>query len=214
MGDQSSSIAEAEGPKEARPAYFTVGAVKFSLMSLTTLGLYELYWLYRNWQTIRDRHGSNISPFWRAFFAPLWTFSMGSRLKDEADDRNIPVTLPVIALGVAYFLLSATWRLPGAYWLLGLLTFVPLLPFELAVRRLDGDGELAAPRFGRFTRWNIAWLIIGSILLVLAIVGSFIPDDVAGQAAADARCSAPGVYARFCPSHFSTDSTVTPLRAA
>lgn len=171
MGDQFVSTPEQGQPQEKRHAYFTVGAVKLSLMSLTTGGLYELYWFYRNWQVIKPRYQAKISPFWRAFFAPLWAFSMGSRFKEEAKTRNIPLRFPVTALGVSYLLLNMTWRLPGAYWCISLFTFLPILPFEFAARRLDGGGPLAAPTFGRFSGWNIAWLAIGSLLLGLMAVG-------------------------------------------
>jgi hypothetical protein len=139
------------GRKEMRQAYFTAGAMKFSLMSLTTFGIYEPYWFYRNWRIIRDREQSQISPFWRACFAPIWTFSMGSRLTKEAKDQNIPLGLPVVALGVIYLLLNALWRLPDPYWLVTTLTFIPLLLFDFAARRLNGGGQLAEPAFARFS---------------------------------------------------------------
>src|SRR6516165_9719694 len=100
QANQPTSAAETPGPKEMRRAYFTVGTVKFSLMSLTSFSIYALYWFYRNWKIIRDREQSQISPFWRAFFAPLWTFSMGSHFRKEARAQNISLALPVVALGV------------------------------------------------------------------------------------------------------------------
>jgi hypothetical protein len=172
-------IATVVAPQGMRKAYFTVGAVKFVLMSLTTFGFYQLYWFYRNWQIIRDHERSQISPFWRAFFAPYWTFSLGARFTKEAKSQNISLGLPVIALGVLYLLLHALWRLPDPYWLLSLLGFVPLVPFDFAARRLNGGGDLAAPAFARFSRWNITWLILGSLLLVLGTIGMFIPEDAA-----------------------------------
>jgi hypothetical protein len=173
---QQSSVRD---PQVPRPAYFTVGAVKFSLMSLTTLGLYELYWFYRNWTIIRDHQQSQISPFWRAFFAPFWTFSMGTHFTREAKVQNMSLTLPVVALGVLYLLLTALWRLPDPYWLVSLLGFIPLLPFESAARRLNGNGQLAEPTYGRYSGWNIAWLVVGSLILLLAVIGTFLPDDAA-----------------------------------
>lgn len=161
---------------ELRQAYFTVGAAKFSLMAVATFGIYQLYWFYRNWRIIRDRDKSRISPFWRASFAPFWTFSMGSRFTEEARAQNISLTLPVIALGVIYLVLNVLWRLPDPYWLVTFLAFVPLLPFDFAARRLNGGGQLAPPTFGRLSGWNVAWLVIGSILWLLAIVGMLIPE--------------------------------------
>jgi hypothetical protein len=161
--------------EEGRQAYFTVGALKFCLMSLTTFGLYELYWFYRNWRVIREREQSQISPFWRAFFNPIWTFSMGARFAGDARARNISLALPAVALGILYLLLHALWRLPDPYWLVTLLAFVPLLPFDFAARRLNGNGELSAPTFARFSVWNITWIVVGSLLLALTLLGTFLP---------------------------------------
>lgn len=160
-------------------AYFAVGAVKFSLMSLTTFGLYTVYWFYQNWMIIRDREHSDISPFWRAFFSPLWTFSMGTRLAEQAKAQNVPITLPVATLGILYLLFGAVARLPSPFWLLAFFAFIPILPFEFAVRRLDGNGSLAKPIYGHYSGWNIAWLVVGSLLLVLTVIGSFIPEGAA-----------------------------------
>jgi hypothetical protein len=175
------------GPRESAPSdvdatsngYFTVGAVKFALMSATTFGFYQLYWFYRNWRIIRDHEQSEISPFWRAFFAPVWTFSMGKHFTEQAKRRNLLLTLPVSALGVAYMLMNVIWRLPDPYALGAFLSFMPLLPFDRAARRLNGNGELAAPTHGRYSGWNIAWLIFGSLLFVLAVIASFLPESSA-----------------------------------
>lgn len=171
MDKQSTTAVEQERPQGMRQAYFTVGTVKLSLMSITTGGIYEIYWFYRNWRVIRDRSRDAISPFWRALFGPLWIFSLGSRLKQEGQERNVPLALPVSALGVIYLLLNMAWRLPGAFWFVSLLTFVPILPFEFAARRLNGAGPLSVPTFGRFSGWNIAWLAVGSVLWGLVVLG-------------------------------------------
>jgi hypothetical protein len=71
------------------------------------------------------------------------------------------------------------WRLPDKYALGVLLSFMPLLPFDRAARRLNGNGQLAAPARGGYSRWNIAGLIFGSLLLVLAVIGSFLPESPA-----------------------------------
>src|SRR5690625_4658746 len=49
-----------------------VAAWKFILLSLATLGLYELYWFYRGWSFVKRSEKSRIMPFWRTVFAPIW----------------------------------------------------------------------------------------------------------------------------------------------
>ena len=163
--------------KPAVAEYFTVGTIKFALMSLTTFGLYEAYWFYRNWKVIRDREGSQIWPFWRGVFGVFWTFSLGKKLLIDAKERSIAIELPATKLGIVYFVVNSLYRLPGQYWLLSLLAFIAILPFETAARRLNGNGGLSEPTSGTYSGWIIAWLIFGSLFLLLAIVGSFIPES-------------------------------------
>src|SRR5262249_4420660 len=53
-------------------AYHHVSKLKFCIFSLVSFGLYELYWFYKNWKYIRNRDHSDIWPFWRALFSPIW----------------------------------------------------------------------------------------------------------------------------------------------
>ena len=171
-----SASAAPANPGAVPEAYFTVGPLKFSLMALATFGLFELYWFFRNWQIIRNQGRRQISPIARAFFAPIWTFSMGKCFKDQAQAENVSLSLPVALLGIAYLVVQALWVLPDPYWLVSFFAFAVVLPFDFAARRLNGKGELAPPTHGRFSGWNIAWLIVGSLLLVLAVIGAFIPE--------------------------------------
>jgi len=170
--DQSSNFSQSALPGDtgvATSQYFTVGAVKFAVMSLTTCGLYELFWFHKNWKIIRERDRLDISPFWRAVFAPLWSFSLGERFAKQASANDVVISLPVVPLGIMYLVVSALWRLPEPYWLLSLLSFVPIMPFDFAARGLNGNGQLAEPLYGRYSGWNIAWLILGTLLLGLIV---------------------------------------------
>jgi hypothetical protein len=128
-------------PAEVPPAlnaYFPVGLLKFVVLTICTFTLYELYWAYKNWQRVRERTGENIWPFWRAFFAPLWSFSLFRRIKEDAAGAGISAAWNPTLLAVTYLLWTAVWRLPDPWWLLCLLTFVPMIPV------VDTVGELTA----------------------------------------------------------------------
>lgn len=162
---------------DARDAYFTVGALKFSLLSLTTLGIYPLYWFYQNWKIVRERENASLSPFWRTFFTPIWIFSLGSHFRACAAAEDFSLALPVTLLGISYIVLNAVLRLPDPYWLISLLSFVPIIPFDTAARRINGSGSLAPPTHGTFSGWNIVCMIVGTLVLLLALVGVFFAPE-------------------------------------
>jgi hypothetical protein len=74
----------------ARSTYAPVGRGKFFWMSLLTLSIYDVYWLYRNWQRLRDRTGEKLSPFWRAFLSPIWAFSLFAEIPQSHINKNQP----------------------------------------------------------------------------------------------------------------------------
>ena len=60
--------------------YYPTHPLKFTFLSLVTFGLYSLYWCYKCWKYIKVQEKTRIMPFWRAFFAPFWTFALASRI--------------------------------------------------------------------------------------------------------------------------------------
>ena len=50
-------------PAATAPPYFSVATHKFVAMSICTFGIYELYWFYQTWKTMRDATGEKLSPF-------------------------------------------------------------------------------------------------------------------------------------------------------
>jgi hypothetical protein len=64
-----------------QPSCFPVSLMKLTVMSIVTLGLYELYWFYKNWTLIKERGKLEIAPFWRAFFAYFFCYQCFSPLQ-------------------------------------------------------------------------------------------------------------------------------------
>jgi len=87
---------------------FAVSLGKLAILSIVTFGIYDLYWAYQQWDAIRRRENEDLSPFWRAFFAPLWGFSLFPRIQKLAEMHHVPVNWSGGALAVVYLLLGAT----------------------------------------------------------------------------------------------------------
>ncbi|HEX6747783.1 MAG TPA: DUF4234 domain-containing protein [Longimicrobium sp.] len=147
---------------------------KLVLLSIFTLGLYELYWFYRNWKRVRARTGEDISPFWRAFFAPLWAYSMFEEVDRQALAQQMEVGWSSIALGAAYFLLSAAWRLPDPWSLITFVGFLPLLPVQASINAMAARRGVRAD--DSFDGRHYAAFAVGSLLLLLAVAGTLLPQ--------------------------------------
>ncbi len=50
------------------PLFLYIQPARLVFLSIASMGLYEAYWVYKNWRYIKERDGLNISPFWRGVF--------------------------------------------------------------------------------------------------------------------------------------------------
>ena len=162
-------------PAVEQTEYFAVSTPKFVVMSIFTVGLYELYWAYKQWKTIKARTGADIMPFWRAFFSGLWGFSLFGQIKADAERRAIGANWSAGLLGALYLVLLVTWRLPDPWWLVSLLSFLPMLPVVQTVERINNAP--AHLRNDKYSGANIAGIIVGPLVLALAVLGMTIDPE-------------------------------------
>ena len=89
--------AEPELEKDISESYifFTTSTTKLIVMSLFTLGLYGIYWFYKNWVVIKKITGKNIWPFWRAVFSIFFMYSCFKNMLVYAQERNIEAKAPI-----------------------------------------------------------------------------------------------------------------------
>lgn len=156
--------------------FFEVSLPKFVVMSVVTFGIYNLYWTYKQWVHISARSREGISPFWRAFFSPIWSFSLFERIKVDASTRGVPVYWSPGLLGLVYLIMGVLYRLPDPYWLLSLLSFLPLVPAVRAVIAIHerSTGGATRDRNSYFGAANVIGIIvgIGFLLLIIAAMAS------------------------------------------
>jgi len=161
----------------AKAPFFPVSVTKLVVLSLCTLGLYELFWFYKNWCLVRERETSNISPFWRAVFGYFFCYAMFRRVRDYPLESLMAPTLPAGLLAAGWIVTTLLWKLPDPYWLICYLAVLFIVPVQVAARRVN---ETAAPGHdpnAKFTTVNWITIVVGGVLLVLIVVGSFLPES-------------------------------------
>jgi hypothetical protein len=164
------------GQSQTEVPFFPVATHKFVVLSICTFGFYELYWAYRNWQRIQAASGDTLSPFWRAFFATLWNFSLFGRIRDRVTRDGTAADWSPPFLATCYLLLCALWRLPDPWWLISCATFLPLIPVQQATQRFNEKQNVNEDLNSNYSGINIVVIILGGILVSLAVLGSFLPE--------------------------------------
>lgn len=71
------------------PAFLYISPERLIMMSIVSMSLYEFYWIYKNWQYIKERDGVTIRPFWRGFFGVFFCHSLLQRIYDDGEARAI-----------------------------------------------------------------------------------------------------------------------------
>ncbi len=155
--------------------FFPVATHKLVVMSICTLGLYELYWAYQQWKRIRLTSHESISPFWRAVFAPLWGFSLFNHVKGIATGRHVHFGWSGGLLGLTYLVLNVSWRLPDPYWLVSFTTFVPLAIVQKSINVLNAGELTKEDPNTSYTAVNIVVIAIGGLLVLFAVLGTLMP---------------------------------------
>ena len=184
--ETTSSGGSSENPTQppVAPHFFTATPLKFVVMSVCTLGIYQLYWFYKNWKLIRERTGRKISPFWRAVFSPLWAYSCFKEMKACAAECKILESLPIGLLAIAYFAISVTWRLPDPYWLISIFSFLPLIPVNSVALKISQKSDSVYVQNGRFSALNWVGIVVGGCIWILASIGTFAPNAFSSETAA------------------------------
>jgi len=138
-------------------------------MSIVTLGLYDVYWVWRQWKRFVE-HGQVLSPFWRTFFLVFTNYSLFARVRSRAREEGIEVSWSPALMATLYLVLNVTWRLPDPWVLVSLLVFVPLIPIQETIERINARHVAELPNRG-FSGADAVAIVIGGLMLIVVLIG-------------------------------------------
>ena len=161
--------------RKTPPYPYVISLWKLFILSTLTLGLFNIYWFYRHWKSFYAVSNEEHSRFYMAFislFGAFSSFSLFKRIAGEVRRVDPGTNLQAAALSITYLIAIFLWRLPGIYWLLGMLSIVPLLLVQNAINcywEERYDGRLARSAFGE---WNYVVVLVGSVFVAGSIYGA------------------------------------------
>ncbi len=151
--------------------FFAVSPVKLVVLSVCTLGLYQIYWFYKHWVLIKEHSEPLIVPWARAFFGFFWCYSCFEFIREDERHLDVEPKLPAGPLAIGWIAASLAWRLPGLYSLIGFLAPLLLVPVQQHVNHINA---LVAPdhnKNARFSAWNWLAVVAGGIFIGLMVLG-------------------------------------------
>lgn len=86
--------------------FFTISPAKLALLSIFTLGLFNIYWFVQNWEVIKKSTNANISPFWRGVFSIFFCGEVFRRIINSAWKRGYQVEHDIGWLTASYVIIG------------------------------------------------------------------------------------------------------------
>jgi hypothetical protein len=157
--------------------YFSVSITKLIIMSLCSLGIYDLFWAYQNWKLVKARAtnewDAQISPFWRAVFTFFYLYPLLKLIKQSMRENSVNGFLSPGWITFGFIALTICYGLPAPYWLIYFLSFIPLVVIQQRVNAINAACFPNAEISSRFSGWNKICIVLGGGALLLIIIGAF-----------------------------------------
>lgn len=119
--------------------FFTVSPLKFALLSIVTLTIFNIYWFYRNLSAFKKNNPKKASwfPLIEAIFSPLFAYRCFKDINQTALGFGISIKTSAGILAFIYFLFFAVavGNDNNFLTLVRLLAFIAILPINnLAIK--------------------------------------------------------------------------------
>jgi hypothetical protein len=187
------SVAEAPRPAAATREFYVVARGKFIVLLVCTLGLYQIYWAYMHWARYRRHSGEELWPVARSLFQVFFSHALARRIEQSLGrgGHRVAGALGTIAGGFVVFQIASKVLDRLAYNSIGSpvtdwLSLLVLLPLGWCMWQLQAAanlacGDAAGTGNRRLTWANWLWIVPGSLLVLLVLVGLLLPQDVMAE---------------------------------
>ncbi|MFT5162307.1 MAG: hypothetical protein ACI9FJ_000875 [Alteromonadaceae bacterium] len=166
-------------------AYYVVSGKKFLVLFISTLGIYKVYWFYKQWQLYRDHYSSKVWPVPRAIFSIFFTHQLFREVEHSLGEKQLKYSWNPASIATLYVVFTivesitsrlsqkeigepitdiiSTLVLPIIAW--------SLYEGQLAMNLACGDPQ--GHSNSQFTPLNYLWILLGSVVWLLVLVGLY-----------------------------------------
>ncbi|MGH1487202.1 MAG: hypothetical protein ACRBCI_13395 [Cellvibrionaceae bacterium] len=171
---------------EANAQFYIVSIKKFTILFFATVGMYPIYWFYKNWKLQKERHDLSIWPVARGIFSIFYAHTLFNKIDSVLQQKQKVFEWSAGAVATSYVVLTvvstlmsqlASKEIGSPYTdILSIaalpVLYVILLKAQKAINLSQNDPEGEANN--QLTGANIVWIFIGLLLWALIILGLLI----------------------------------------
>lgn len=150
----------------------------FIILSIITLGFYNLWWIYKEWIFFKQKENASFYPFVRTLFSLFFLGSLFSRIQTFAIEKGYQKSFSINFLFVGYIFLNFLGRLPEPYFLISFFSFLFLIqPYRALNYAKLNSPDIEVIQHKNFTGPQILIILIGLLLWGFVIFGFFVTPD-------------------------------------
>ncbi len=166
---------------QLNPDYYVVSPKKFVVLFTVTVGVYSVYWFYRNWLHYKKRSGEKIWPVMRAIFSIFYVHSLFEIIDTRLKKMNSYFIWSHRSAATSYVLFTIIQSVCDhlsskniGYPITDIVSIaiLPVIGYSLYIGQKaineackDPNGESNS----RYTAANIFWIVMGCILWLFVI---------------------------------------------
>lgn len=178
-----------KGEKLADGAFYVVSLNKLTVLFLLTLGMYQIYWNFKNWDLYRNRSKyeeglvKGVWPVPRSLFPQFFTHSLFYKVQDHAtansralvwniDTNATLVVFLTIIVAVSSRLFDKEIGSPYTGMVVVVSIVLTMFAYRSAQRQINAAcGDPLGRSNQHYTPANWAWIVTGGILITLIVIG-------------------------------------------
>jgi hypothetical protein len=182
-GKSHTSLPKSQGDQPAEisgPMFLYIPIGRLVFMGIISLGIYDAYWIYKNWKFIKERDGMDIQPFWRGVFGIFFCHKLLRAIRDDQQANAIaPGTFSAGGLATGWVILVVVGNISGRipdpiialpFFFLVSLSFLFFIPVQNYINKVNES--LNQPvKFNPWSTGHIVCLVLGVLFWPLVIIG-------------------------------------------
>lgn len=150
---------------------------QFIILSVATLGLYNIWWMYKAWKFFEQKDRLRIMPAARAIFSIFFLHSLFERILRFARSRGYEKSYSSTGLFIVFVILSICNRLPGLYSIIAIFSFLVFFqPIDAFNSGIEASTQYALKIRSGFSTRQIVLIICGVMIWILMLLGLFYTD--------------------------------------
>lgn len=170
----------------AGPMFLHIPVGRLVFMSIISWGLYEAYWMYKNWRYLKERDGLKILPFWRSFFFGIfYCYGMLKAIRNDPKSNAIEqASFSAGGLATGWIILVFLGFVLGkaddiGVNMLGMIisfpSFLFFAPVQNYINRVNAKLS-PRPAYNPWSAGHIVCLVLGILIWVLVLAGLALPE--------------------------------------